>query len=79
MAILSPFFADTVTISRCISVGSCTFKTYLESDGVMCIGGVRDGEGVRLARAVGDGMVDADIVEDRDIDFDVTRRMEGSL
>lgn len=79
MAILSPFFADTVTISRCISVGSCTFNTYLESDDVMCIGGVRDGEAARLARAVGDGMVDDDVVEDRNFDFDVTRHMEGSL
>jgi hypothetical protein len=38
------------------------------------IGGVRDGEAARLARAVGDGMDD---VEDRELDFDVTRHMEG--
>src|ERR1700691_4014021 len=54
-AIMSPFLTDTVIISRCISVGSCTFNRYFELDGVMCMGGVREGEGARLARAVGDG------------------------
>jgi len=53
-AILSPFFAETVIISGCISIGSCAFKVYPEDVVVTCIGGVRDGDGARLERAVGD-------------------------
>ena len=66
---------DTVIISRGISVGSCTFNRYFELDGVMCIGGVREGEGARLARAVGDGRDDAGDVEG----FDTTAHMRGRV
>jgi hypothetical protein len=79
MAILSPFRADTVTISRCISVGSCTFNTYPELDDVIRIGGVLESGGVRLARAVGDGMDDADELEDWESHCDITGHMTGSV
>lgn len=78
-AILSSLFTDTVTISPCISVGSCTLNVYLAFDVVICIGGVRDSEGARLARAVGDGMDDADEAEALEPDFNTTGNIEGNV
>lgn len=53
-AILSPFFADTVIISGCMSIGSCALSVYPDAVETTCMGGVREGEGARLDRAVGD-------------------------
>ena len=75
-AILSPFFAETVIISGCISMGSCAFRVYPDEVVVTCIGGVRDGDGARLDRAVGDSEdVASELLlsltnDDREVDLD---------
>lgn len=45
----------------------------------MCIGGVREGDALRLERAVGDGMVISEDVDDWELDFDTDGHIEGRV
>lgn len=67
---LSPFFAEIVTISAWISVGSCTSSVCLEEEDETFIGGESHGGGARRERAVGEGRDELDEDAEWELDMD---------